>query len=209
MWLTTNGNDERLIFVESLDWKAAQWGAGSKPTVVEGVHVDPHLVQFKGRVSGVIDAEGAGLRPRDAAGLRPDHERADFARFVTEEARQLGPTAFADRYGVALRTATGICTGGRRPSVGTVAKVMALALSETETRTCQLDGCDGSVLRPNQRYCSAFCKSKALSANRRARRTPNPLDRLPTCGKCSAILLGAAVTGPCLVCSHVNGEAIA
>jgi hypothetical protein len=226
------------VLLVSLHSKAATWGLGAKPRPVDGVLVDPLLVQFKGRVSGMIDADADGA-PGDTSALRPDYGGADPAGFVVAEARRLGPTEFAKRDGLSLWTAKGITSGGRRPRSATVARVMAsLDRADGDGRTCALDDCDEPVSRPDQLYCFRAHRAKAYRrdggevrvceaegcdgelhrANQKycsdrcrkaAARSRNRRPGDPTCIYCSTRLVGDGVQyGTCRDHRHVNPDAI-
>jgi hypothetical protein len=196
------------VLVESLDSKAAMWGFGSMPAAVGGIFVDPHLIQYKGHLSGELDAQTNGT-PGDTSALRPDYGGADLAAYVVAEARRLGATGFANRYALAQRTAEGIC-GGRRPSRATIAGVMAAV--EADERTCLLDGCDVAVGRPNQRYCTdahrkaasrlrAGATSETPALRRPRRAEPEMVPVTVTCSGCGMFLMGETTRrGTCSDC---------
>ncbi|MGH9291924.1 MAG: hypothetical protein ACRD0B_00200 [Acidimicrobiales bacterium] len=165
--------------VDSLDKRAIAWAQPYRRTPLEAVHVDPLLVQHKGRLSGVIDAEIEGV-PGDLGKFRPQYDPAgDAARrllFVQRRAQAMGTRAFARRTRLPLTIAKRAALG-RPVSARNVAKVLR-ALRYADETTPRCPECDAPVVgrRKGATYCSRRCQDRGAKRRRaeraRARAAP-------------------------------------
>ena len=194
---TTDPMELGSVILESLSERAIEWSRAPRSIPIDGVIVDPNLISLKGRVSGVIDADSDGLT--DLRRRRPHHEEADGLAFIHDEIARLGPTAFAEYFGIPVDTAKKL-SSGRRPSAATARTVLAALRSVNTTRTCALDGCDAPVGRA--KYCSKAHRDRGYRQRQKSLRqhAPDPFADV-TCIGCGTVLLGAAALGPCPVCS--------
>jgi hypothetical protein len=201
--VTTDPMELGSLVLESLSERATMWSRAPRSEPIEAVVVDPNLIAFQGRVSGVMDADSDGLS--DLRRRRPVHEDADGLAFVRDEIARLGPAAFHDHFGIALDTAKKL-RSGRRPSRATIRQVLAALRTAGTSRTCALEGCDVPVTRRNALYCSDAHRERArrVRINRSRRFASDPVVEDPTCIGCATVLLGAAAQGPCPVCATVN-----
>jgi hypothetical protein len=210
--VTTDPTNQRAILLDTLDNRAVEWTRPPRSVSLDEIVVDPHLVRTVGRVSGVIDADADGLA--DLVKRRRVFHEADASSFVLAEIVRLGVTGFSCRYGVPGSTAQKI-KAGRPPAARTIAQVlMSLDVPDGAARSCQLDGCDRTVVRRNARYCSPAHRNQASRVRRRVDKAnlsetvtiPAPADvipEFPMCPGCGAELLGAAARrGTCRTCSE-------
>jgi len=208
--VTTGNGDSGAVRLERLANKAWRWAV---PVPVEDpgvIDVVPWLIRRVGRGGAVIDAQLA-----NPAARAEDHEvvysKGDPIRFVADEVYRLGPTAFADRYGLPISTAEKIGSG-RQPRSSTLHKVLVGLQAPDEPRMCALDGCDEAVWRPNQRYCTKAHKDRAYRARSGTSKLGSDkrtqlVDGEVVCSNCDTVLLGGARSGPCPACGHERREA--
>ena len=211
--VTTSGMSHEDVIVESLAERSALWSRPPRSEPITEVVVDPHLIAYPGRVSGVIDADADGLG--HLRSRRTIHQDADRLAAVQTAAGGLGYRAFARRTGlpesVAKRAAKEQPISTR--NVGRALK--ALGMADGSQRPCCLDGCNEPVPRPNANYCSKAHRDQAYRLRRKTkspapkpRRLPRPatgLDPahdwaidLPKCAHCDTALVGlAAERGTC------------
>jgi hypothetical protein len=166
-WRVRDGRPSDVPLLPLVDF-AERWSHPVPPDERAGLVAEPRLIRRVGRGGALIDARLAGSTA-PASELQVVYNDGDAARFVADEAKRLGATVFARRYGVPERTARGI-TGGRTPSKTTVRRVLrSLRVVTEETRRCALDGCDAPVWRPNGRYCIPAHADRAYRLRRKAR----------------------------------------
>ena len=208
--VTTESMSLEAVILESLAERAGRWSREPRSEPVTEIEVNPKLIAYPGRVSGVIDADADGLG--DLASRRTIHEDADRLTAVQKAAKQLGRRAFSRRTGLP-ETVAERAAGGFPISSGNVNKALtALAAVNTSARACSLDGCDEPVYRPNASYCEKVHQDQAYRLRRKAK-APAPRPRRSrrsaakpdpyadmACPLCGTVLLGKAAQGPCPVC---------
>jgi hypothetical protein len=151
--------------VESLAGVAAAALRPRRPEPVGPVVVDPDLVVHKGRVSGVIDADVAGLG--DLAAARPLYDDGERLEAVQRWARALGKRAFARRTGLPLKVAERAALGRPIAARSVRRALRALRVVDASTPTCPVDG--RPIFRAGARFCSARCRNRVAKARQRAR----------------------------------------
>jgi len=190
---------------------AADWSVPVAPK-------DPGLLTFDRRLARRVGRGGALIDARlaDHGAVAEDHQArypgGDAAGYVGDLAASMGKHAFARRFSVPLKTAERLARGCR-PSPRTLRRVLSALGREGPAPThCALEGCDLPVVRPNARYCSKSHADRAYRArkagpNRRpsSRRSPtsDPYADIPACGRCGALMAGAAHAGAglCIDCT--------
>ena len=174
MRVTTDPMESGSLVLESLSERAIEWSRAPRSEPIEAVVVDPDLIAFVGRVSGVIDADADGLI--DLRRRRPAMRMPTASPFVRDELDRLGPAAFADRSGIPLDTAKKLGSGPS-PQRRDHPQVLAVLRTAETSRTCALDGCDAPVSRRNALYCSEPRTGTVPTASARspsAARYPTP-----------------------------------
>lgn len=158
--------------VATLDDKAISWGKAPRIEALDELHVDPLLVQHRGRQSGVIDAEVDGL-PGDLGSHRPVYDpEGDAARrlsFVQARATAMGPRRFARRTGLPLRTAKRAALGQRIGAASVKKALRALRYADSSSPRCLEDNRPIVGRRDGSTYCSELCSGRA-ARRRRAER---------------------------------------
>jgi hypothetical protein len=146
--------------------KAVDWSRPPSYAPIREVVVDPLWLDFRGRVSGVIDADIDGL-PGDLGARRPVYVRANRGDAVSSLAEAIGPSRFARRTGVSLSASKRAARTGRISQTNTQKALRALRVGEAQ-RPCSLEGCDHLVNQPNARYCSPRCRETEKKRRQRA-----------------------------------------
>jgi hypothetical protein len=146
--------------------KAADWSRPPSYAPIADVVVDPLWLDYRGRVSGVIDADIDGL-PGDLGARRPVYARAKRGDAVSSLAEEIGPNQFARRTGVSLSASKRAARTGRISATNTQKALRALRVAEAQRR-CSLEGCDHLVNQPNARYCSPRCRETEKKRRQRA-----------------------------------------
>jgi len=138
--------------------------------------VDPLWLDYRGRVSGVIDADIDAL-PGDLGARRPvyvDGEDLGVGQrqALVDLALTLPHAEFARRGRTTPRIASEIAAGVL-PRLTVVRRIIR-AIRETEQveRVCALAGCGHPVQRANRRFCECCPSHKALAKKRRQRHRP-------------------------------------
>ena len=152
--------------VESLAGVAAAALRPRRPEPVGPVIVDPGLVVHRGRVSGLIDADAAGL-PGDLAVARPVYNDGERLEAVQRWARAIGPRPFARRTGLALKVAERAALGRPIAARSVRRALRALRVADGSTPRCPVD--DRPIFRSGARFCSPRCRNRAAKARQRAR----------------------------------------
>lgn len=172
--VTTDSMDTGAVLLETLDMRAGDYGARPRSEPVDSVAVTPFSVVYRGRVSGVIDADMAGV-PGDLRHKRPryedDHGVGNGQReALVVLAKSMSHKAFARLVRCSPRTARMIADGDLPKRSVVRAILRRLAVAQTR-RTCGLGGCSHPVTDPRATYCT--CASHAphrkLAYKRRAR----------------------------------------
>ena len=163
--------------------KGADWSRPPTYAPITEVVVDPLRLDYRGRVSGVIDADIDGL-PGDPGARRPvyvDGEDLGVGQreVLVDLALRLSHAEFARRAHTTPRIASDIAAGGL-PRLGVVRGIVrAIREVEQVQRVCALGGCEHPVQRANRRFCECCPSHKALAKKRRQRHRPQAL---PTTG---------------------------
>jgi hypothetical protein len=171
--------DRRLV--ATLDEKALAWALPAKSSSIEAVHVDRLLVQHRGRVSGIIDADIDGL-PGDRARFRPVYDPAGDAdrrlAFVQKRAKALGKRAFARRTGLPLKVAERAALG--QPIADRNVRRALKALRFVDASTPRCPECGRPVLgrRGGSIYCSERHRGRAAKRRRVERLATDPGARI-------------------------------
>jgi rubrerythrin len=192
---TTDPSGMAGIILETLDERATLWSRPPRSEPIDEVVIDPDLITYVGRVSGVIDADEDGQG--DITRFRPVHQEARRLEAVQKEAVRMGYRAFARR--TDLPEAVAKRAASRQPiSLANVQKALNALGSIDPGRICALDGCAATVIQPNARFCSKSHKDKAYRRRKMA--------KLPSkdgaCPSCNAVLMGTSAIGPCPVCGY-------
>jgi hypothetical protein len=164
--VTTGAGDGQVVVLASLATNLRSWSNvrldDDDPSEV--VEIVPELERRLGPWAGLIAAQLAG------DDVDPDEyltviDEGDVVRWVVSEARRLRAAAFAQRYRVALRTAKGIASGERRPSVATIRKVLAgLGASDSAEAHCRYCGAALVGRRVDAKWCGETCRRAAARA---------------------------------------------
>ena len=212
------------VLLESLSARAAAFARQLPSAPVDSAVLTPLSVQYRGRVSGVLDA-GDGGEPEDVIreerpeyvdiyGFGPGQRKALFALV-----KELGASEFARQTGCTPRTARKLAAG-KLPTPATVRRILAVVRTREcegpRRPTCALDGCSRPIPKGARKYCSPAHSDRAWRSRTkdpgrrplaRPRRAAVDLVTEPGCPGCGAVLLGAAATGPCPVCSYPSTKA--
>lgn len=189
----------------TLESRAIRWATPRREPPPVPVLVVPELIRKVGRLGVLVEA--ATVDPfADHEGLRVIYDEGDQPGFIAREIKRRGASSFARRFDVPDRTADRLAAGGR-PNKTTSRRVLA-RLNRAPAKTCARSGCVKPVDRPNAKFCGKAHRDAAYRARRKARvgkghpgQVPDPVaDQV--CADCGAVLLGAAVVGPCPVCSN-------
>jgi hypothetical protein len=172
--VSTATSDIDAVQLTSLADKAAAWSRPPSYAPITQVVVDPLWLDYRGRVSGVIDAYIDGLPGDlsarravyvDGAGLGLGQREA-----LVDLARSLSYAEFARRGCTTPRVAAEVVAGVLpRPEVAQRI-VRAFRGAEHAERVCALDGCEHPVHRVNRRFCEC-CPSHKARANKREQRS--------------------------------------
>jgi hypothetical protein len=134
--------------------KGADWSRPPTYAPITEVVVDPLWLDYRGRVSAVIDADIDGL-PGDLDARRPvyvDGEDLGVGQreVLVDLALRLSHAEFARRARTTPRIASDIAAGAL-PRIGVVRGIVkAIREVEQVQRVCALDGCEHPVQRVNQ-----------------------------------------------------------
>jgi hypothetical protein len=200
--VTTGPDLNRSVILETPDERASLWSRAPRSEPIDEVVIDPDLVAYTGRVSGVIDADADGLE--DPGRYRPTYEGARSLAAVQKVAQSLGYRAFARRTGLALSVAKRAATG-RAISPRNVDRALRALGRDGTGVECALPGCDQVVTRGRASYCSKAHRDRAYRARKRGRPSiPDPSIE-SECPGCGATLYGEAVSRPCPICSSGSG----
>jgi hypothetical protein len=122
------------------------------------VVVVPELIRRVGKAGGVIEAEIVSP-DADTSSVRAVYDEGDAAGFVVHHATEIGPQSFSRRYNIPLDTVESWACGRKRPSAGSVHRVLrAMRIRTEETPTCPVDG--RPVFRSGAAYCSVRCRRR-------------------------------------------------
>ena len=163
------------VILETLAARAAMYASAPQAPAVGEAVVTPLSVRYRGRVSGVIDAQEAGysgdlvrFRPvyADTHGLGPGQCEA-----LVAAAKALSPAEFARRASTTTRVAR-LIAEGKLPRAATTKRIVralgAAEIGDLAGPVCALDGCALPVERPNARYCGPTHRSTARKRRQRA-----------------------------------------
>jgi hypothetical protein len=154
------------VLLSTLGHKAAVWSRPPPYDPIDEVIVDPLLVQHRGRVSGIIDADIAGL-PGDLRDQRPVYDEAKRADVASAWAKAFGPRRFARRAGVSVSASGRAALRGRISKVNVNRALRTLRIADSSTPTCPVD--DRPVFRAGAMYCSPKCRATARKRRQRER----------------------------------------
>ena len=153
--------------LESLDVRAARYGAAPRTLPLDAVHVDPLLVRHLGRVSGGIDAQLDGL-PGDIRARRTVYGDADRVAAAQKLAGALGPYRFARRTRLPLRVAKRAAAGESISKRNAARAIRALRIDDGTAPLCGC-GCGLPVLRrQGALYVDDAHRKRAERARQRA-----------------------------------------
>jgi hypothetical protein len=94
------------------------------------------------------------------------YDEGNAAGFVVGHAVEIGPQSFSRRYDIPLDTVESWACGRKRPSAGSVRRVLrAMRIRTGDTPTCPVDG--RPVFRAGNRYCSPKCRATASKRRQR------------------------------------------
>jgi predicted nucleic acid-binding Zn ribbon protein len=100
--------------------------------------------------------------------VRAVYDKGDAAGFVIHHLTKIGPQSFSRRYVIPLDTVESWACGRKRPSAGSVRRVLRVMRVRTvETPRCPVD--DRPVFRAGARYCSPKCRATASKRRQRGR----------------------------------------
>jgi hypothetical protein len=162
--VTTDPMDIDAVLLSTLDHKAADWSGSPTYDPIDEVIVDPLLIQHRGRVSGVIDADIAGLLG-DLRDRRPVYDDAKRADVAVAWAKALGPRRFARRAGVSISASGRAALRGRISKVNANRALRAFRIADSSTPMCPVDG--RPVFRAGARYCLPKCRATARKRRQR------------------------------------------
>ncbi len=183
--VTTDTGTTDAVALEALAVRAAGYAKPPRVAAIDEVRVTPLSVRYAGRVSPVLDASGSGA-PGDLTRFRVAYEDAhglgpgQYEALVTL-AKSMPHRAFARRARTTARVARMIADG-QLPSPAVARRILAaLRRSDTEERTCGLDGCDHPVTDPRATYCSCadHPSHQDVAKKRRQRARRSSGDRSP------------------------------
>jgi hypothetical protein len=171
--VSTSFEDIDAVQLVPLADKAVDWSRPPSYAPITEVIVDPLWLNYRGRVSGVIDADIDGL-PGDLSGRRPvyvDGEDLGLGQWeaLVDLALTLSHAEFANLGRTTRRVASDIAAGVL-PRLAVARRIIrAIREAERTERVCALDGCEHPVLRANRRFCEC-CPSHKARANKRSQR---------------------------------------
>jgi len=171
--VSTAPADVDAVQLSPLADKSADWSRRPVYAPITEVVLNPLWLDYRGRVSGVIDADMDGL-PGELGARRPVYVDGDDLGWGQREAlvdlaRTLSHSVFARRARTTPRVASDVAAGVLpRPAV-TRRIIRAMREAESVGRVCALDGCEHPVHRANRRYCEC-CPSHKARANKRSQR---------------------------------------
>jgi hypothetical protein len=90
------------LVLEPLNTRAVDWAQPTQESPIPGIVIDPDLVRYVGRVSGIIDASLLSL-PGELEGYHPLCGDARRREAVQKRAAAIGPRAFTRRTALPLR----------------------------------------------------------------------------------------------------------
>ena len=209
--VTTDPTDVWAVLLQTLENRANEYVRPPRSSPLRTVVVDPSLVKFLGRTSGVIDAQLDGVK--NLEDIRREFSGADVTKHLFDSLRDEGPAAVARRTGIPASTLSAIARG-TSPGAKTLRHYAdSLGSSQRIGNLCAREACPGKILRLNQRYCSRTCANSDYRAHQRsgsscvkksATMANVDFSQLPRCPGCSALLLGAAAERG--VCRHCSSE---
>ena len=177
--VSTSYEDNDAVQLVPLADKPVDWSRPPSYAPIPEVIVDPLWLDYRGRVSGVVDAEIDGL-PGDPAARRPvyvDSEDLGVGqrKALVDLALAVPHAEFARRGRTTARIASDIASGAL-PRLGVVRSIIrAVREAEQVQRVCALVGCDHPVQRANRRFCECCPSHKARAKKRRQRRRPQEI----------------------------------
>ncbi len=145
--VTTDPESPDRLILETLDERAAQWSREPRSKPIDSVVIDPDLIAYEGRVSGVIDADENGLG--DLESRRPVYRDADRLPALQKEARRLGYRTFARRADLPISVAKRLANG-RPISETNVVRALEALRADRSLRLCALEGCNRPTSRPER-----------------------------------------------------------
>ena len=153
--------------LDNLGGKAHRWLRPRPLNDQSEVVIAPELIRRVGKAGGIVEADLVGP-DADTSGVRAVYDEGDAAGFVIHHATEIGPQSFSRHYSIPLDTVESWACGRKRPSAGSVRRVLrAMRVRTTETPRCPVD--DRPVFRAGAQYCSPKCRATASKRRQRER----------------------------------------